>query len=43
MVERYPDEAVADELRKLAERFLAVIQAQQTKENDQDEGQDQDR
>jgi hypothetical protein len=28
MVGRYPDEAGADELRKLAERFLAIIQAQ---------------
>ena len=36
MVGRYPDEAGADELRKLAERFLAIIQAPQTEENDQD-------
>ena len=35
MVGRYPDEAGADELRKLAERFLAIIQAQQMEENDQ--------
>jgi hypothetical protein len=28
MVGRYPDEAGADELRKLTERFLAIIQAQ---------------
>jgi hypothetical protein len=39
MVGRYPDEAGADEVRKLAERFLAIIQAQQTQENDQDKGQ----
>jgi hypothetical protein len=30
MVGQYADEASADELRKLAERFLAIIQAQQT-------------
>jgi hypothetical protein len=42
MVGRYPDEAGADELRKLAERFLAIIQAQQKEENDQDKGQDQE-
>jgi hypothetical protein len=41
MVAQYPDEAGADELRKLAERFLAIIQAQQTKEDDQDSEQDQ--
>ena len=38
MVGRYPDEAGADEVRKLAERFVAIIQAQQTQENDQDKG-----
>ena len=41
MVGRYPDEAGADELRKLAERFLAIIQARQTEENDQGQRQDQ--
>jgi hypothetical protein len=41
MVGRYPDEAGAEELRELAGRFLAIVQAQQTKENDQDEGLDQ--
>ena len=41
MVGRYPDEA--GELRQLAERFLAIIQAQQTKENDHSKGQDQER
>jgi hypothetical protein len=41
MVRRYPDEAGAEELRELAGRFLAIVQAQQTKENDQDEGLDQ--
>jgi hypothetical protein len=35
MVGRYPDEAGADELRELAERFLAIIQVKQTEENDQ--------
>jgi hypothetical protein len=39
MVGRYPDEAGGDEVRKLAERFVAIIQAQQTQENDQDKGQ----
>ena len=42
MVGRYPDEAGDDELRRWAERFLAILQAQQVKKNDHGEGQDQE-